>query len=476
LFQGIALSEDFRNKLKNVVISGREVFPIVEGGKGVSVSNGRTAGAFAAAGCVGTLSAVNADTFDENGKPIPYVYKGTTRRERHEELIAQSSRGGIFQAKMAHEISGGKGRIHINVLWEMGGCERILVNILEGAKGLIHGVTCGAGMPYKLAEIAAHYQVYAHPIVSSGRAFNALWKRAYSKYPEWLGSVVYEDPWLAGGHNGLSNAEDPTKPQDPFPRVAELRKVMNSYGLHNTPILMAGGVWHLKDWAHWLDNPEIGPVAFQFGTRPILTQESPVSDEWKRRLMTLKEGDVFLNNFSPTGFYSSAVNNSFIKELRGSGQRQIAYRSEPEGLFADPFPFGPRGRPVYIQPDDRARAEAWIAEGHDEPMKTPDSTLMFVSKAKAQQIHIDQVECMGCLSHCRFSNWKDHDDYTTGKKADPRSFCIQKTLQDVAHGAGVENELMFSGHNAYKFKNDPWYANGFVPTVAQLIERIRQGE
>ena len=464
-----------RDKIKDIVISGKLVHPIVEGGKGVSVTNGFTAGAFAAAGAVGTFSGVNADSFDKDGKPIPYTYKGTTRRERHEELIIQSTAGGITQAKIAHEISGGKGRIHTNVLWEMGGCERILIGMLEGAKGMIHGVTCGAGMPYRLAEIVAHHKVYAHPIISSARAFNALWKRAYSKYPEWLGSVVYEDPWLAGGHNGLSNAEDPNKPQDPYPRVAELRKVMNSYGLQETPIVMAGGVWFLRDWENWLDNPEIGTIAFQYGTRPILTKESPVSDEWKRRLMTLEEGDVFLNNFSPTGFYSSAVNNDFIKELRGRGQRQIEYRTEPEALFTEPLPVGARGRPVFVQPDDKASAESWIAAGFNEPLKTPDATLIFVSKEKAAQILVDQIECMGCLSHCRFSNWKDHDDFTTGKKADPRSFCIQKTLQDVAHGAGVNNELMFSGHNAFKFQNDPWYQNGFVPTVGELVERILSG-
>ena len=32
-------------------------------------------------------------------------------------------------------------------------------------------------------------------------------------------------------------------------------------------------------------------------------------------LAVLKEGDVFLNRFSPTGFYSSAVNNGFIQAL-----------------------------------------------------------------------------------------------------------------------------------------------------------------
>ncbi len=130
--------------LKPLVISGREVLPLVEGGKGISVSNGESSGAWAAAGGVGTFSGVNADSFDENGREIPQIYYGKTRRERHEELVAYSIRGGIQQAKIAHEVSNGQGRIHMNVLWEMAAAERILHGVLEGAKGLIHGVTCGA--------------------------------------------------------------------------------------------------------------------------------------------------------------------------------------------------------------------------------------------------------------------------------------------------------------------------------------------
>ena len=469
------MKDSFQDKLKPVILSGREVFPIVEGGKGIGATSGRSTGAFAAASCVGTFSGVNADSYDESGNPIPYVYRGTTRRDRHEELVNLSIKGGIAQAKIAHDISGGKGRIHTNVLWEMGGCDRVLQGVLEGAKGLVHGVTCGAGMPYRLGEICAYYKVYYHPIISSGRAFNALWKRAYNKTPEWLGSVVYEDPWLAGGHNGLSNAEDPEKPQDPYPRVAELRKVLNSFGLQETPIIMAGGAWHLKEWEHWLDNPEIGPIAFQFGTRPLLTKESPIPEVWKKKLPTLKEGDIFLNQFSPTGFYSSAVNNDFIRELRSRNERQIDYRSEPEGYFTEPFPVGARGRPVFLEPDDKIRAEEFIRQGFIEPMKTPDSTLIFLTPEKAGQILTDQIECMGCLSHCRLSNWKDHDDYTTGKKADPRSYCIQKTLQAIIHGSDPDTNLMFSGHNGYRFAQDPFYANGFIPTVQQLVERILTG-
>src|SRR3954452_3931140 len=306
-----------------MVLSGAEVWPLVEGGKGVAVSNGRSAGAWAAAGGGGTFSGVHADVLDADGADVPCVFRGRDRLERHEELIAYSIQGGISQARLAHETRGGEGRVHMNVLWEMGGCERVLQGVLEGAKGLIHGITCGAGMPYRLSDIAARFGVHYYPIVSSARAFNALWKRAYSKTAELLGGVVYEDPWLAGGHNGLSNGEDPTRPEDPLPRVAALRKVMNGFGLKETPIIMAGGVWCLEEWEHWIDHPDLAPVAFQFGTRPLLTQESPIGDAWKQKLLTLQEGDVFLNKFSPTGFYSSAVNNGFIHELRERNERQV---------------------------------------------------------------------------------------------------------------------------------------------------------
>ena len=461
-------------------MGGVDVLPLVEGGKGISVSNGKSSGNWAATGGAGTFSAVNADSFDANEKPIPQVYHGRTRRERHEELVAYAIRGGITQARQAHELAGGRGRIHANILWEMGGAERVITGVMEGARGLVQGITCGAGMPYRLSDIAQKFNVYYYPIISSARAFNALWKRAYSRAASLLGGVVYEDPWLAGGHNGLSNSEDPEKPEDPFPRVLALRKLMRTFGLDQVPIIMAGGVWWLEEWEDWIDNPELGPIAFQFGTRPLLTQESPVSPAWKRRLLELKEGDVFLNHFSPTGFYSSAVNNGFIHELRERNERQVAYTLEPVGEHSAEYGVGPRKRSVYLTPGDRAHVQAWEEAGFTEAMRTPDTTLIFVTPEKSAEIIRDQAECMGCLSSCRFSNWAQTEpDFSNGKKADPRSFCIQKTLQDICHDTenpeSIEHNLMFSGHNAYRFGSDPFYSNGFIPTVKQLVERILTG-
>ena len=449
---------------------------MIEGGKGIGVTNGLSSGAWAAAGGVGTFSGVNADYYDENGRAIPQIYRGRTRKERHEELVDYAIRGGIAQARIAHDVSGGGGRLHMNVLWEMAAAERILNGVLEATRGLIHGVTCGAGMPYRLAEVTAQYEVNYYPIVSSARAFRALWKRAYHRFSDWMGGVVYEDPWRAGGHNGLSNSEDPEQPEPAYPRVLALREQMRECGLDDVPIVMAGGVWYLRDWEDWIDNPELGPIVFQFGTRPLVTEESPISEQWKRKLLSMKEGDVKLNRFSPTGFYSSAVRNDFIRELAEREHRQVAYTAEPIGDHDQVFTPGPRGRTFYLTKGDLARAEEWMDEGFNSVMKTPDTTIIFVTNEKAREIRADQAACMGCLSACRFSNWATNEPGSTGKKTDPRSYCIQKTLQEIIHGEDIDNQLMFAGHAAFRFASDPFYSNRFIPSVRQLVERLLTGD
>ena len=463
-------------QLQPLNISGQEVLPLIEGGKGVAVSTGESSGAWAKAGGVGTFSAVNADSVDEDGHIIRTVYHGKSRRARFEELVEQGIAGGIKQAQIAHEVAAGNGRIHMNVLWEMGGAERLLHGVLEGAKGMVHGVTCGAGMPFKLAPLAAQYQVHYYPIISSARAFRALWLRSYKKYPEWLGGVVYEDPWLAGGHNGLSNSEDPEKPQDPYPRIVELRQTMNKFGLNNVPIVMAGGVWFLREWADWLNNPDVGPIIFQLGTRPMLTQESPISDAWKQRLVQLREGDIKLNKFSPTGFYSSAVYNSFLHELYERSDREVTFADHKTGDHSEPYAFGVRNKEVFVTKHDLKRIRSFEADGFTKALQTPSSSLIFVTPEKAQEIREDQLNCMGCLSQCSFSNWLASEPWSTGRKADPRSFCIQKALQEIAHGGSPDSHLMFAGHAAYRFAEDPFYAKGFIPTVKQLVERIQTGD
>ena len=402
-----------------MVISGKEVLPLIEGGKGVAISTGASSGAWAAAGGVGTFSGVNADFFDENGVFVPVIYNGKTRRERHAELIAYGIKGGIAQARIAHDISGGNGRMHMNVLWEMGGAEEVLTGVLEGAKGLVHGVTCGAGMPYKVAEIAAHYGIHYYPIISSARAFKALWKRAYHKYAELLGGVVYEDPWLAGGHNGLTNSEDPLFPQDPLPRVRELRNLMREMGCPEVPIFMAGGVWFLRDWQDFIGNPELGPIAFQYGTRPLLTVESPISDGLEAQADHPEAGRHQAASLQPHRLLlvggQEPLPGRTLPAVRASDRlqprsRRRTYRGN---VHRSARPFGLRhagGQEACRRLDRRRLLRAPAHPGFDPGLVTPE---------KSAEIRKDQVDCMGCLSACAFSNWSQGETGTTGKRADP---------------------------------------------------------
>ncbi len=239
---------------------------------------------------------------------------------------------------------------------------------------------------------------------------------------------------------------------------------------------MAGGVWYLRDWANWINNPEIGPVAFQYGTRPLLTKESPIPQRWKDALTSLKDGDILLHRFSPTGFYSSAVRNKFLRSLERRSERQVAFCNKQSEAFSAQIQAGKKK--YFVQPEDKPKADSWIDAGYCAALKTPDCTLVFVKPEDALEIRKDQKDCMGCLSQCKFSNWSQNPDtnFATGRGADPRSFCIQKTLMDIAHGGALENNLMFAGHSAFNFATDPFFSNGFVPTVKQLFDRILTGD
>ena len=145
-----------------------------------------------------------------------------------------------------------------------------------------------------------------------------------------------------------------------------------------------------------------------------------------------------------------------------------------DNLWACKFHFGTK-KNFWVAKGDLQHAREWYGAGFTNAMKTPDDTLVFVTPEDEKIIRKDQADCMGCLSQCAFSSWAENEKNSTGRLADPRSFCIQKTLQDIAHGGPVEQNLMFAGHAAFRFKQDPFYSNGFVPTVKQLVDRILTG-
>ena len=149
-------------------------------------------------------------------------------------------------------------------------------------------------------------------------------------------------------------------------------------------------------------------------------------------------------------------------ELEERSNRQTPFLKEQTNEFNEKIEIGPRKRAFYVKHSDKSKIMEWIKKGFSKPMTTPNDTLIWVTIKKASQIVKDQIDCMGCLSQCLFSNWAQGERYNR-KKADPRSFCIQKTLQKISHGiSNLENELMFAGHSVYRFALDPFYKGGFI--------------
>ena len=72
-------------ELKKINLCGKEVYPLFEGGRGVNVSNGFTAGAWARENCIGTFSGVFPDIKDENGVVRTPDILAKSRQDRHWE-------------------------------------------------------------------------------------------------------------------------------------------------------------------------------------------------------------------------------------------------------------------------------------------------------------------------------------------------------------------------------------------------------
>ena len=74
--------------LEPINYGGREVWPLVEGGKGVSATNHASSGAWAAAGGIGTVSAVNDEVAKAPEKVNADAYAAWLFRLQPEQATA----------------------------------------------------------------------------------------------------------------------------------------------------------------------------------------------------------------------------------------------------------------------------------------------------------------------------------------------------------------------------------------------------
>jgi len=144
-----------------------------------------------------------------------------------------------------------------------------------------------------------------------------------------------------------------------------------------------------------------------------------------------------------------------------------------------PFSVGPRGRTVYLTAHDKKSAEGWVAVGFTEALRTPDSTLDFRDPTrKALEIRTDQIGCMGCLKRLPVLELgAERRAFERERRADPRSYCIQKTLQAIRHSDDVECQLMFCGSQCLSLRLGPvLYGTAMCRPSGSLVERLQTGD
>jgi len=221
--------------LPPLVIRGRELLPLVQGGMGVGVSAHRLAGTVAALGGMGTIAAVDL-------------------RRRHPDLMAASAHAGKAavdaanlealdrEIRSARAIAGGRGMIAVNV---MRAVSEYAAYVRQACASGADAIVMGAGLPLDLPELAAPWpHVALIPILSDARGI-ALVVRKWARKGRRPDAIVVEHPRYAGGHLGAARVEDLGDPRFDFERVLpEARAFFAAEGIPSDaiPLIPAGGI------------------------------------------------------------------------------------------------------------------------------------------------------------------------------------------------------------------------------------------
>lgn len=286
--------------------------PIVQGGMGIGVSLERLAGAVAAQGGMGTLSAAFCGFREPDFR--------TNSREANLRALTR-------QVGRAKEIAKGAGLVAVNV---MVAAAQYADSVRTALRAGVDAVVCGAGLPKDLPALAAEVPesgAALAPVVSGGRSaalICKLWDRRYGRIPDF---VILEGP-LAGGHLGFSPEEArEAQAGRPKPLSSLLREVLEAlepfrqkYG-RDVPVFVAGGVKNGAELRRYMDQ---GAAGAQFATRFIATEECDAGPGYKQALLNARREDITIVQ-SPVGMPGRALRSPLIERVEAGTQGPITH-------------------------------------------------------------------------------------------------------------------------------------------------------
>jgi len=293
------------SKLPPLILGGRALRPIVQGGMGVGISAHRLAGTVAAHNAVGTLASVDL-------------------RRHHPDLMDRTSNLGCGEAAKAainaanlealdreigaaRRLAAGAGLLAVNV---MRAVSEYAAYVRQACRSGIDAIVVGAGLPLDLPELTAeHPKVALVPILSDARGIALIlkkWERK-GRLPD---AIVIEHPKHAGGHLGAARVEDLDDPRFEFEQVLpEARALLRAAGVEDqVPLIPAGGINSPQRVRQLFS---LGASAVQVGTAFAVTEEGDAHPEFKRVLAGARPQDI-VEFVSVAGLPARAVRTPWL--------------------------------------------------------------------------------------------------------------------------------------------------------------------
>jgi nitronate monooxygenase len=306
--------------LAPLIIRGRKLLPIVQGGMGVGVSAHRLAGTVARHGAVGTISSVD----------LRRHHPDLMRETQHCRDGAAIDRANLValdrEITRARTLAEGRGMLAVNVMRAVTGyADYVRQACASGADAIV----VGAGLPLDLPDLTAdHPDVALIPILSDARGVQIVlrkWERK-ARLPD---ALILEHPRFAGGHLGAAGLDDLDDPRFDFERsIPATQKLLRDRGLADgtVPIIPAGGI---NSPARVRELVALGASAVQLGTAFAVTEESDAAAEFKAVLANADASDI-VTFISVAGLPARAVRtpwlDSYLRHLR---RLQAAARRKP---------------------------------------------------------------------------------------------------------------------------------------------------
>lgn len=301
----ISKMDDYR-----LMLAGRELVPIMQGGMGVNISTKAMALAIAHAGGIGHVSDAMlpdlADRLFKTGftkiktklcRAVNKMtgYAGFEFPIEDVRWAAKTYLGDVMAGKK------GPGLVFVNVMEKLtmnDSSATLKARLLGALDAGIDGISLSAGL-----HTSSFAMMEEHPrfrdamlgiVVSSSRALN-LFLRCSARTGRLPDYIVVEGP-LAGGHLGFGL--DTWQSTNLFDIVKEVKAYLSEKAL-SIPVLAAGGIFTGTDGVRLMD---AGAAGIQVATRFTVTKESGLPDAVKDRYFEAQTKDVVVNGISPTGY------------------------------------------------------------------------------------------------------------------------------------------------------------------------------